>query len=93
MTDINSSAGSNNGLLACHVHNFQEFPDASDSRPFTARPKSLGTGITFSLYGRLAIDLFTCEKMLLPNTKVRIKLFRARTKFYMACYLIIQMLV
>ena len=43
----------------------------------------MGTGITFSLYGRLAIDLFTCEKLLLPNTKVRIKLIRARPNFYM----------
>ena len=51
--------------------------------PFTDRANSLGTVITFSLYGRLAIDLFTCEKLLLPNTKVRIKLIRARPNFYM----------
>ena len=51
--------------------------------PFTDRANSLGTEITFSLYGRLAIDLFTCEKLLLPNTKVRIKLIRARPNFYM----------
>ena len=50
---------------------------------FTDRANSLGTGITFSLYGRLAIDLFTCEKLLLPKTKVRIKLIRARPNFYM----------
>ena len=43
----------------------------------------MGTGINFSPYGRLAIDLFTCEKRLLPNTKVRIKLIRARPNFYM----------
>ena len=37
----------------------------------------------FSLYGRLAIDLFSCEKLLLPKTKVRIKLIRARPNFHM----------
>ena len=51
--------------------------------PFTDRANSLGTEITFSLYGRLAIDLFTCEKLLLPDTKVRNKLIRARPNFYM----------
>ena len=51
--------------------------------PFTDRANSLGTGITFSLYGRLALDLLTCEKLLLANTKVRFKLIRARPNFYM----------
>ena len=50
---------------------------------FTDRAKSLGTVITLSLYGRLGIDLFTCEKLLLPNTKFRIKLIRARPNFYL----------
>ena len=45
----------------------------------------------FSLYGRLALDLFTRKKLLLPNTKVRFKLFLARPNF--ACYLIIQIWV
>ena len=67
--EFNSSAVSNKGILVCHGYSFEENPD--------------GTGIFFSLYGRLAIDLFTCEKLLLPNTKVRIKLIRARPNFYM----------
>ena len=29
------------------------------------------------------IDLFTCEKLLLPKSKDRIKLIRARPNFYM----------
>ena len=41
---------------------------------FTGKANFLGSGITFLLYGRLAIDMFTCEKKLLPKTKVRIKL-------------------
>ena len=51
--------------------------------PFTDRANSLGTGIIFSIYGRLVIDLFTCKKLLLPNTKVRIKLIRAISNAYM----------
>ena len=67
--EFNSSAVSNKGILACHGYSFEEYPDAFDMHPFTGA-NSLGTGINFSLYGRLAIDLFTCEKLLLPNTKV-----------------------
>ena len=89
--EFNSSAVSNKGILACHGYSFEENPDAFDMYPFTDRANSLGTRITFSFYGRLAIDLFTCEKLLLPNTKVRIKLIRARPNF--TCYLIIQMSV
>ena len=51
--------------------------------PFTNRPNSLGTEIFFSLYGKLAIDIFTCDKWLLPNTIVRIRLIRATPNFYM----------
>ena len=73
---------SNKGILACHGYIFKEFPDAFDMHPFTDGAKSLGTAINFSLYGRLAIDLITCEKLLLPNFKVRIELIRARSNFY-----------
>ena len=41
----------------------------------------LGSGITFSLSGRLTIDFFTCEKLLLAKTKARIKLIGARPNF------------
>ena len=51
--------------------------------PFIDRANALRSGITFSLYSRLAIELFTCEKLLLPKTKVRIKLIRAGHNFYM----------
>ena len=73
---------SNKGILACHGYSFEEYPDAFDMHSFTDRANSLGTGISFSLYGRLSVDLFTCEKLLLPKTKVRIKLIRARPNFY-----------
>ena len=69
--ELNSSAVSNKRILAIF-----------DMHPFTDRADSLGTRITFSLYGRLAIDLFICEKFLQPIIKVRIKLIQARPNFY-----------
>ena len=55
--------------------------------PFTDKANSLGSGITFSLYGRLVIDLFTCEKILLPKTIVRNKLIQATPNLF-TCSLI-----
>ena len=81
--EVNSSAVSNKGILACHGYSFEEYPEAFDMYPFTDRANSFGSGIKFSLYGRLAIDLFTCENLLLRKTKIRIKLNRARHNFYM----------
>ena len=83
MNEFNSSARSDKGIVACHAYSFEEFPDAFDLQPFTDRANSLGSGITFSLFRRLAIKLFTCEKLLLPNTIVRIKLIRANSNFYL----------
>ena len=80
--EFNSSAVINKGILACHGYSFGEYPEEFDMYPFLDRANSLGSGITFSIDGRLAIDLFTCEKLLLPKTKVRIKLIRARPNFY-----------
>ena len=34
------------------------------------------------VYGPLAVDLFTCGNLLLPNVNVRIRFIRSRTLFY-----------
>ena len=70
-------AVSNKRILDCHEYIFEEYLEAIDMFPFTDRANSSGSGIIFSLYGKLAIDLFTCENFLLPKSKVRIKLSRA----------------
>ena len=44
----------------------------------------LSNGTTY--YGKLPNDLFQCENLLLPNTKVRLKLIRARPNFYLISY-------
>ena len=59
--EFNSSAVKTKGKLACHRYSFEEYPEAFYMYPFTDRANALGSGITFSLYGRLAIDLSTCE--------------------------------
>ena len=61
-------------------------PSNFEKIPFVDREEDilLKNGTTY--YGNLAIDLFQCEKLLLPSTKVRLKLIRARSNFYIISY-------
>ena len=68
--EFNWSTVSNKGIFTCHGYSFEDYPDAFDMYPFTDRANSAGSGITFLLYGRFAVDLFTCEKKLPTKTKV-----------------------
>ena len=79
--EFNSSAVCNKGILACHGYCFEENPDAFDMYPFT-----------FSLYGRLAIDLFTFAKNCCYQIpKFELNLFEL--DLFFTCYLLIQMSV
>ena len=73
---------SNKRILACHRYIFEELPKAliCICSMIEQIPKEQDS---FSLYGRLAIDLFTREKLLLPFIEVRNKLIQLRPNFYM----------
>ena len=72
--------------MACHGYIFEKEPSDFEKSPFIDREEGLLLKNGTTYFGKLAIDLFQCEKLLLPNTKVRLKLIRARPKFYMISY-------
>ena len=81
--EFNTSTRNNEGILACNGYEFEKEPSDFEKSPFIDREEELlmKNGTTF--YGKLVIDLFQCENLLLPNTKIRLKLIRARPNFYM----------
>ena len=81
--EFNASTRKNEGILACHGYEFEKEPSDYEKSPFIDREEELLLKNGSTYYGKLAIDLFQCEKLLLPNTKVRLKLIRARPTFYM----------
>ena len=83
---FNASTRNNEGILACHGYECEKEPSNFDKSPFIDREEELLLKNGTTHYGKLAIDLFQCEKFLLPNTKVRLKLIRARPNFYMISY-------
>ena len=65
--EFSSAAVSNEGILACHIYSFEEFPDPFDMHPFFGRANFLRSGKTFSLYERLAIDFLLVQKFSTKN--------------------------
>ena len=84
--EFNASTRNNDGILACHGYEFEKESSDFDKNPFMDREEELLLKNGTSYYSKLAIDLFQCEKLLLPNTKVRLKLIRGRPKFYTISY-------
>ena len=84
--EFNASTRNNDGILACHGYEFEKQPSDYEKSPFIDREEELLLKNGSTYYGKLAIDLFQCEKLLLPNTKVRLKLICARPNYYMISY-------
>ena len=77
-----------NGVLHCEGYDYEEFPDEIMEAPlaepfFTGRMKMLSRPDGFMLYGKLGVDSFSTFELLYPNMKVRQRLIRARSNFYM----------
>ena len=75
------------GVLHCEGYDYEQDPeDISNPLPdpfFTRRMKLLSRPDGFMLYGKLRIDFFSTSELLYPNMKNRLRLIRARPKFYM----------
>ena len=74
--------------MHCEGYDYEEFPDeiteALLAEPFfTRRMEMLSRPDGFMLYGKLGVDVFSTSELLYPNMKFRLRLIRARHKFYM----------
>ena len=75
------------GVLHCEEYDYEQDPeDINNPLPdpfFTRRMKLLSRPDGFMLYGNFGIDFFSTSELLCPNMKIRLRLIRARPKFYM----------
>ena len=76
------------GVLHCEGYGYEEFPDEIMEAPlaepfFLRRMKMLSRPDGFMLYGKLGVDFFSTSELLYPNMKIRLRLIRARSNFYM----------
>ena len=75
------------GVLHCEGYDYEQDPeDISNPLPdpfFTWRMKLLSRPDGLMLYGILGNDFLSTSELLYPNTKIRLRLIRARPNFYM----------
>ena len=75
------------GVLHCEGYDYERDPEnISNPLPdpfFTRKMKLLSRADGFMLYGKLGIDFFSTSELLYPNMKIRLRLIRARSNFYM----------
>ena len=75
------------GVLHCEGYDYEQDPE-DNNKPlldpfFRRRMKLLSRPDGFMLYGKLGIDFISTSELLCPNTKIRLRLIRARPNFYM----------
>ena len=80
-TEFSGTKGVKDSISYCHGYQYEPTPGDFDTEPIAKRFLNI-SGEILPYYGKLAVDLFTCEKLLLPNTSVRIRLVRSRPNFY-----------
>ena len=75
-------------VLHCEGYDYEEFLDEIVEAPssenfFTKRMKKFSGPSGFMLYGKLGVDFFSTSECLYPKLKIRLRLIRARSNFYM----------
>ena len=81
-TELSHTRSAKNTWLKCQGYTYEENPSQlGDGSAVRQRNQQTRESQVIKLYGKLAVDFFTCEKLLLPNVSLRIKLVRARDDF------------
>ena len=83
---FNASTRNNESILASRRNELEKEPSDFEKSLFMDQEEELSLKSGTTNYGKLAIELFQCEKWLLPNTKFRRKMIRARSNFYLISY-------
>ena len=83
--EFNAAHPEYTGILQCHGYQYESDPTDLDSFGHFGHRKEQLAQDPWTLYGKLSIDAFTCEKLMLPRTKICIKLIRSRPNFHLIC--------
>jgi hypothetical protein len=67
--------------LYCQGYTYEQEPHDITKAVFENRKEITKKSAIIHLYGKLAVDICSCEKLLLPNIEVRIVLFRSQPNF------------
>ncbi len=80
-TEMSHTSGTKESLMYCQGYTYEKVPHQLTDRVFTDRKDLTKKSEEVHLFGKLAVDIFNCDKLLLPNTNIRIKLIRNSPNF------------
>ena len=80
--ELSGTKGTKESLSQCQGYRYEIEPNDFTKRPFTDVVFQKAKD-EFTFYGPLAIGLFACETLLLPNVNLKLKLIRSSPSFYM----------
>ena len=78
--DFSNTKGTKGSICTCQGYRYEKEPASFGDELFFSRKAKPDEAICFS--GKLSIVVFTCDKFLLPNVKILLRLVRCRQKFY-----------
>ena len=83
-TELTTNSDSKKTWAACQGYTYN--PDPDDKRTTTEwyakrLEKTLASDYRLNFYGALYVDFLTCEKLLLPDVSMRVKLYRSSNEF------------
>ena len=82
LLNFQEQKGTKESLSQCQGYRYEIEPNDFTKRAFTDTVFKKDQD-EFTFYGPLAIGLFACETLLLPNVNLRLKLIRSSPAFYM----------
>ena len=82
-TELKINSDSKESWAICQGYEFDSsIADGDKVKWFKDRlANTMKTNYITDLYGALYVDFFTCEKLLIPEVELRIKLYRASNEF------------
>ena len=80
-TEMSYSDDAKKSWLACQGYNYESAPGDRTHADINDRATSTRSSASINLIGKLSVDFFTCDQLLIPNVSLRIKLVRAHNDF------------
>jgi hypothetical protein len=80
-TEWSHTGGCKDSLLLCQGYEYESDPADFDAIREQKVIDGVGKQTIYYFYGKLAVDFFNCEKLLLPKSKLRIKLIKNSPSF------------
>ena len=79
--EVSHTRSTKDSILECQGYSYEDDPSDLTSAVFTERKTKTDTSSEVHLFGKLGVDFFNCDKLLIPNTDIRITLIKSNPNF------------